>query len=159
MKRIDKRKEVKGMFYYCAKCANIENIKGKDMQAVCKVCGNDMQPVPQKYLMANGSFFKSQESRSELIQAIESGENYDSEIGSKKEEIKKENEFKEQERIDEVNEKMKQEQFHMTCPVCGSKNIQKISTVGKYAKIGVFGILGADDLGKRWRCNVCGSKF
>lgn len=60
MKRIDKRKEVKGMFYYCAKCANIENIKAKDNQAVCKVCGNDMQPVPQEYLMANGSFFKSQ---------------------------------------------------------------------------------------------------
>lgn len=37
----------------------------------------------------------------------------------------------------------------MSCPVCGSKNVQKISTVGKYAKIGVFGILGADDLGKR----------
>ena len=47
----------------------------------------------------------------------------------------------------------------MSCPVCGSKNVQKISIVGKYAKIGVFGILGADDLGKRWKCNVCGSKF
>lgn len=67
MKRIDKRKEVKGMFYYCAKCANIENIKAKDNQVVCKVCGNNMQPVPQEYLMANGSFFKSQESRNELI--------------------------------------------------------------------------------------------
>lgn len=109
--------------------------------------------------MANGSFFKSQESRNDLIQVIESGENYDFEIGSKKEEIRKENELKEQERINETNEKMKQEQFHMTCPVCGSKNVQKISTVGKYAKIGVFGILGADDLGKRWKCSVCGSKF
>lgn len=159
MKRIGKRKEVKGMFYYCAKCANIENMKSKDNQVVCKVCESKMQPVPQEYLMTNGSFFKSQESRNELIQVIEAGENYDSEIGSKKEEIRKENELKEQERIDETNEKMKQEQFHMTCPVCGSKNVQKISTVGKYAKIGVFGILGADDLGKRWKCSVCGSKF
>ena len=78
------------MFYYCAKCANIENIKAKDNQAVCKVCGSNMQPVPQEYLMANGSFFKSQESRNELIQAIESGENYDSEIGGNKEAIRKE---------------------------------------------------------------------
>ena len=90
MKRIDKRKEVKGMFYYCAKCANIENINAKDNQAVCKVCESDMKPVSQEYLMANGSFLKSQESRNELIQAIESGENYDSEIGGKKEEIRKE---------------------------------------------------------------------
>ena len=139
MKRIDERKEVKEMFYYCKKCANIENIKSKDNQTMCKVCGSNMQPVPQEYLMTNGSFFKSQE--------------------AKKEEIRKENDAKEQGRIDETNEKMRQEQFHMSCPVCGSKNVQKISTVGKYAKIGVFGILGADDLGKRWKCNVCGSKF
>ena len=103
MKRIDERKEVKGMFYYCKKCA---------------------------------------------IQVIEAGENYDAEVGSKKEEIRKENDAKEQERIDETNEKMRQEQFHMSCPVCGSKNVQKISIVGKYAKIGVFGILGADDFRK-----------
>ena len=32
MKRIDKRKEVKGMFYYCAKCANIENINAKTIK-------------------------------------------------------------------------------------------------------------------------------
>ena len=113
------------MFYYCAKCANIENINAKDNQAVCKVCESDMKPVSQEYLMANGSFFKSQESRNELIQAIESGENYDSEIGGKKEEIRKEKEVKEQERIDETNEKMRQEQFHMSCPVCGSKNAKK----------------------------------
>ena len=74
------------MFYYCAKCANIENMKSRDNQVVCKVCESKMQPVPQEYLMTNGSFFKSQESRNELIQVIESGENYDSEIGSKKEE-------------------------------------------------------------------------
>ena len=54
---------------------------------------------------------------------------------------------------------MEQEQFHLTCPVCGSHSVQKISTVGKYAKIGAFGILGADDLGKRWKCKVCGAKF
>lgn len=47
----------------------------------------------------------------------------------------------------------------MTCPVCGSRSVQKISAVGKYAKIGVLGILGADDLGKTWKCTVCGSKF
>ena len=105
MKRIDERKEVKEMFYYCKKCANIENIKSKDNQTMCKVCGSNMQPVPQEYLMTNGSFFKSQEARKELIQVIEAGENYDAEVGSKKEEIRKENDAKEQGRIDETNEK------------------------------------------------------
>ncbi|MFR7440998.1 MAG: hypothetical protein ACLUUG_06865 [Lachnospiraceae bacterium] len=75
--------------------------------------------------MANGSFFKSQESRNELIQAIESGESYDSEIGSNKDAIRKEKEVKEQERIDETNEKMRQEQFHMSCPVCGVRMSKK----------------------------------
>ena len=108
--------------------------------------------------MTNGSFFKSQEARKELIQVIEAGENYDAEVGSKKEEIRKENDAKEQERIDETNEKNETRAIPYVMP-CLWKNVQKISIVGKYAKIGVFGILGADDLGKRWKCNVCGSKF
>ena len=45
------------------------------------------------------------------------------------------------------------------CPICGSTNLSKLSNVGKAAKIGLFGILGAGDLGKTWKCNNCGSKF
>lgn len=147
------------MFYFCSKCANIENVTAKGNQIMCKVCGSDMQPVPQEYLMASGSFFKSQESRQAFLKMIESGENYDSEIGRKKEEIRKEAEAREQKRIADTNEKMRQEQFRMICPICGSENVHKISAIGKYAKIGAFGILGADDLGKKWKCNICGSKF
>ena len=76
-----------------------------------------------------------------------------------KEELKEAAKAEEQRHIAETNQKMQQEQFHMTCPVCGSRSVQKISAVGKYAKIGVLGILGADDLGKTWKCTVCGSKF
>ena len=147
------------MFYYCAKCANIKKVtKGNDT-VPCEVCGTSMQPVPAEYLMPNGNFFKSQDVRQNFISAIQSSDTYDPEIGGKKEEVKREIEEEKQQRIQEISQKMEQEQFHLTCPVCGSHSVQKISTVGKYAKIGAFGILGADDLGKRWKCKVCGAKF
>ena len=148
------------MFYYCAKCGNIKKVTLKGNEGVsCEVCGTPMQPVPAEYLMPNGNFFKSQDARQNFISAIQSSDTYDPEIGGKKEEVKCEIEEEKQQRIQEMNQKMEQEQFHLTCPVCGSHSVQKISTVGKYAKIGAFGILGADDLGKRWKCKVCGAKF
>lgn len=148
------------MFYYCAKCGNIKKVTLKGNEGVsCEVCGTPMQPVPAEYLMPNGNFFKSQDVRQNFISAIQSSDTYDPEIGGKKEEVKRELEEEKQQRIQEMNQKMEQEQFHLTCPVCGSHSVQKISTVGKYAKIGAFGILGADDLGKRWKCKVCGAKF
>ena len=147
------------MFYYCAKCANIKKVTKVNDTVPCEVCGTPMQPVPAEYLMPNGNFFKSQEARQNFISAIQSSDTYDPEIGGKKEEVKREIEEEKQQRIQEINQKMEQEQFHLTCPVCGSHSVQKISTVGKYAKIGAFGILGADDLGKRWKCKVCGAKF
>lgn len=148
------------MFYYCAKCGNIKKVTLKGNEGVsCEVCGTPMQPVPAEYLMPNGNFFKSQDARQNFISAIQSSDTYDPEIGGKKEEVKREIEEEKQQRIQEMNQKMEQEKFHLTCPVCGSHSVQKISTVGKYAKIGAFGILGADDLGKRWKCKVCGAKF
>lgn len=148
------------MFYYCPKCANIKKINSKaDSSIVCELCKTDMQAVPSEYLMTNGNFFKSQEARQKFITSIQSSDTYDSEIGDNKEELKQAVEAEKQKHIQEMNKKMAQEQFHMTCPICGSHSIQKVSTVGKYTKIGLLGILGADDLGKRWKCKVCGAKF
>ena len=147
------------MFYYCVKCANIKKITKANDTEPCEVCGTTMQPVPAEYLMPNGNFFKSQDVRQNFISAIQSSDTSDPEIGGKNEEVKRELEEEKQQRIQEMNQKMEQEQFQLTCPVCGSHSVQKISTVGKYAKIGAFGILGADDLGKRWKCKVCGAKF
>lgn len=148
------------MFYYCAKCANIKKATLKDNESVpCEVCGTLLQPVPSEYLMPNGNFFKSQEVRQNFISAIQSADTYDPEIGGKKDEVKRAIEDEKRQNIEEMNRKLEQEQFHLTCPVCGSHSVQKISAVGKYAKIGALGILGADDLGKRWKCKVCGAKF
>lgn len=45
------------------------------------------------------------------------------------------------------------------CPICGSTNLSKISIIKTGMKIGAFGLLGAGDVGKTWKCNNCGSKF
>lgn len=45
------------------------------------------------------------------------------------------------------------------CPYCSSADLSKISSFGKAAKISLFGLFGADDLGKTWKCNHCGAKF
>ena len=45
------------------------------------------------------------------------------------------------------------------CPICQSTNLSKISTTHKAGKIALFGIFGAGDISKTWKCNNCGSKF
>lgn len=45
------------------------------------------------------------------------------------------------------------------CPICQSTNLSKITNARKAGKIALFGIFGAGDLGKTWKCNNCGSKF
>lgn len=148
------------MFYYCPKCADIVNIKGQICEKEdCRVCGGKIELVPSEYLSGNGIFFKSQEDRERFIQNIKSSDSYDAAIGNKKEEIKRQKEEEEQAHIEEMNRKMQEEQFEIRCPVCGKSNVKKISTVGKYAKVYAFGLLGADSLGKKWVCNICGAKF
>lgn len=155
-----KKKEVMKVFYYCAKCANIENIKEPTVNGqFCSICGNEVEPVPSDYLMSNGMYFKSQACREEFISKVKASDIYDETIGSMKNEIKQQKATEQQQSIDEMNQRMRESQFKMTCPICGSNSIQKISTVGKYAKVYAFGLLGADSLGKRWKCNVCGTKF
>lgn len=45
------------------------------------------------------------------------------------------------------------------CPICGSTNLKKLSVFGKVAKVKMFGIFGAGDLGKTYKCESCGVKF
>lgn len=52
-----------------------------------------------------------------------------------------------------------QQQNIPKCPICQSTNLSKITNTRKAGKIALFGIFGAGDLGKTWKCNNCGSKF
>ena len=45
------------------------------------------------------------------------------------------------------------------CPICGSENLTRLTTMKKAAKIALVGIYVLEDCGKTWKCNNCGSKF
>ena len=45
------------------------------------------------------------------------------------------------------------------CPICGSKNLSRISKGQTTAKLLVLGVLAAGDAGKAWMCEDCGSRF
>lgn len=75
-----------------------------------------------------------------------------------------EEELKELEQIEKITEQRVDEwksSLHPTpkCPICGSTHLTKISTLTKAAKISAFGIYGAGDIGKTYKCNNCGAKF
>ena len=59
--------------------------------------------------------------------------------------------------MDELEEK--DDSNILKCPYCNSKDLVRISELGKALKVGFFGLRGADDLGKTWECQNCGSKF
>ena len=44
------------------------------------------------------------------------------------------------------------------CPYCHSTNVSKISTLGRAASVGIFG-LASKKIGKQWHCNHCKSNF
>ncbi len=66
----------------------------------------------------------------------------------------------ERQRINQRKQESLKQTPIISCPICQSTNLSKISIAKKAVKIGFFGIFGAiDDAGKIWRCNSCGSKF
>jgi len=44
------------------------------------------------------------------------------------------------------------------CPICGSSNIKKISTINKVVSTEMLG-LASNKIGKQWHCNSCKSDF
>lgn len=44
------------------------------------------------------------------------------------------------------------------CPYCHSNDVSKISTLGRAASVGIFG-LASKKIGKQWHCNHCKSDF
>lgn len=61
--------------------------------------------------------------------------------------------------IESICAETKNEKPTLSCPICKSTNLSKISTAKKAAKISLFGIFGAGDVGKTYKCNKCGTKF
>ena len=145
------------MFKYCKKCGLIKNIKSNN--SACPVCESELLNVPKEYLTPTGIMFISPSARQEFENIVKSSDEYDEELATQREKIlsQKEDAHKKEiaQKVSEYNSKKPQK----ICPVCHSTSISKISNIGKVAKVTAFGILGAGDLGKTWRCNSCGYKF
>lgn len=145
------------MFLYCKKCGLIRN--SRNLNQKCDVCETDMSPVPSEYLTSTGLMFLCQEKRLEFEKVIKQNPDYDCQTAENKNRIINE---KEKIRLANIEEKVQaynQNKVKITCPVCHSEMLEKISNVGKVVKVGVFGILGAGDIGKKYKCNSCGHKF
>lgn len=145
------------MFVYCKKCGTI--CSSTKHQGVCDVCDSDMFDVPREYLTASGLMFVSQEKRKEFENVIRQNDDYDEEIAKNREIIVKEKEAIRAAEIAEKIDSYNKTRMRAQCPVCHSTSLDKISNVGKVVKVGVFGILGAGDIGKKYKCKACGYRF
>lgn len=145
------------MFVYCKKCGLIA--KQKKEHDTCPACEIPMEFVPETYLSKSGMMFVSQESRNEFEELLKQGKEFDSEANLHRDAIIKQKESEHAAEVAKKVEKYNQERIKFTCPVCHSESLSEISNVGKIVKVGVFGILGAGDIGKKYKCNSCGYRF
>lgn len=145
------------MFMYCSRCGLIKNMKGKEME--CPACETALEAVPPKYLTVTGLMFASQAARKEFEEMIRSSEAYDAGANLQSERLLVEKEKIRNQEIEKKVEVYKSSKQQKHCLVCHSTQISKISNIGKGAKVMAFGILGAGDIGKTWKCNTCGYKF
>lgn len=51
------------------------------------------------------------------------------------------------------------QQYQPHCPICGSPNVEKISTASKVGKAALFGVFSLGSIGKTYKCKSCGAKF
>lgn len=153
-------KQTKGervMFMYCKKCGLILNVKST--HSVCPACEITLESVPSEYLTSTGFMFSSQSARKEFENAIKASDDFDESAYEQRDSIIAQKEEAHKKDVAEKVEQYKSTRPQKTCPICQSTSISKISNVGKIVKVGAFGILGAGDIGKTWKCNSCGCKF
>lgn len=150
-------RRIKVMFMYCARCGFIRNMKTETSD--CPACDIPLKPVPSEFLTKTGLMFVSQSARAEFEKMIKSSSEYDENANMQSGEIIAQKEEAHKREIEQKVQEYKDTRPQMECPVCHSTSLAKISNVGKVAKVSAFGILGAGDLGKTWKCKACGCKF
>ena len=138
---------------YCPKCGEIALTSMRPNEK-CLYCGTILQDT--EYIcydvIDHGNL------KPEIRKAI--FEKYIKNSPSYSEEAVKDREEKEsRERLNLPSSYKPKEGNTPKCPICQSTNLSKITNTRKAGKIALFGIFGAGDLGKTWKCNNCGSKF
>ena len=145
------------MFVYCKRCGLIT--KQKQAHDICPACEIPMDVVPSTYLTTSGMMFASQALRKEFEESIKENEEFDPQASLERDSIISKKEIEHKAEIEGKVAEYNQNRIKFTCPICHSENISKISNVGKIVKVGALGILGAGDIGKKYRCNSCGYRY
>lgn len=145
------------MFVYCRKCGLIK--KQNQDNELCPACEIPMNFVPSEYLTKSRMMFISQTLRDEFEASIRQSEDFDVQASLERNSIITQNEAIKKAEIDKKVAEYNQNRVKFTCPICHSENICKISNIGKFVKVSALGILGAGDIGKKYKCNACGYRF
>ena len=146
------------MFMYCEKCAYIGNEKNPQ-KALCPACEAKLLAVPEEYLTSSGFMFASATAKDIFIEKIKQGVNFSIDAYNCKDEAIQAKHDKRDAEVQKMIDEYKKSSLRVTCPICKSHNVDKISNIGKVAKVGAFGILGAGDIGKTYKCKACGYRF
>lgn len=137
----------------CKRCGHIEMWQ-KELIPVCEYCNSEL--VDTEYILQD--VLEHGEIKPEIRKAI--FEKYIKNSPLYSEEAVKDREEKESRESMNLPSSYKTKDGNTPkCPICQSTNLSKITTTSKAGKIALFGIFGAGDLGKTWKCNNCGSKF
>ena len=147
------------MLYYCKKCGRIVNLYPSD-EKTCDYCSNLVIPVPNKYLDEKVSIALNDDLKEQFInECIKCSPEFDQYLFDHRGgDMKKLREQREAE-LDQLEAFMEEKNRVPRCPICQSTNLSRLSSLGKALKVGIFGLYGADDFGKTYKCNHCGSKF
>ncbi len=161
------------MLMYCKKCGDLSIGYPWQNDKKCCVCKSPVYPVPEKYLLFfDGEIYDNNLDKTKKDQFIEecvkSSSEFDQKLFDEHDAIV-DKIIKKNEKIEAISDAIAQGAepkiaFKTAgniphCPICGSAKLSKISGAKKAVKIGLFGIFGACDLGKTWKCENCGSKF
>lgn len=135
---------------YCPKCGNVTLIETKNEK--CNCCDTNLLLTPytmNEYLFGNS--IDVDIDKKIFDEYIKDNPQFDENLYIQR---------KNKERfLQKVSADKQREANKPKCPICQSTNLSKISTTHKAGKIALFGIFGAGDIGKTWKCNNCGSKF
>lgn len=138
---------------YCPKCGEIYFLR-VELVPVCTFCKTQL--IETEFICADS--FANGEIKPEIRKAIFEKYIRDNPMYSE-EAVKLREEQEHQNRMNLPSSYKPKEKNVPKCPICGSKNLSKITTAHKAGKIALFGIFGMGDNGKTWKCKNCGSKF
>lgn len=138
---------------YCPKCGEIALTSMRPNEK-CLYCGTFLQDTEYIFMdVVERGNIKPEISKAIFEKYIRNNPMYS------KEAVKLREEQEHQNRMNLPSSYKPKEKNVPKCPICGSKNLSKITTAHKAGKIALFGIFGMGDNGKTWKCKNCGSKF